>query len=143
MKALIQLALLAAVIYAGYWYYQNHYLAAEAASTPTASEPGQSGRIKIVCPSCDGEGRLTFVDRQGRNHRYSCKVCGFSGSRTVSLPEGAKLCPDCKGMGRYEIKETRRNAQEGYILSAARCQRCVGTGHLQSRTTSGRQTPTR
>ncbi len=135
MKLLFQLVLLGALGYAGYYYYEN-FIQAE------PEPPPPRGPLTITCPTCAGEGRLTYVDLRGRNHRYPCKVCGFMGSRTFDLPEGAHACPDCKGMGRYEVRQARRDVRGGYILDASRCQRCAAAGFIQPRSPPGRRTPT-
>lgn len=107
-----------------------------APAVPAASTPK-----RIACPTCQGEGRLTYVDGRGRNHSYGCPICGFSGENRINPPAGAYTCPDCRGMGRTELRQTR-NDVVGYIVDASRCQRCNGTGWIRPASEPGSKNAT-
>jgi hypothetical protein len=139
MRALLLLALLAAGGYFGYQHFFNQ------APPPEATQLRWPQEQIIVCPTCRGEARLTYRDVRGRNYTHSCRVCGFTGRNRIVLRSPASaICPDCKGMGRTEVPEGRRDIRgrliisqdgtqsiqgnSGYIISAARCQRCAASG---------------
>jgi hypothetical protein len=138
MRALLFLVLLAT---GGYFGYQ-HFSRATPAATQEQRWPQEQ---VIVCPTCRGEARLTYRDVRGRNYTHSCRVCGFTGRNKIVLRSPASfICHDCKGMGRTEMLEGRRDIRgrlitsqdgteavqgnSGYIISAARCQRCAASG---------------
>lgn len=106
-----------------------------------SSNPPVSSSRRIVCPTCSGEGRLTYVDDNGKNHSYSCPICGFQGSNTIHMPEGAHICADCRGMGKTEIRKERADVV-GYLITASRCQRCIGAGWILPRSAPGSKQPT-
>lgn len=118
----------------------------------------------IDCPTCNGEGRLTYADGRGANHTYSCPICNGQGGRTLRVREGKHICPDCKGMGATERREARRsfggqksrtrtvanaqldiNERNSYYVRPSRCLRCNTTGVIASakppRPTLGVQPP--
>ncbi len=140
MKFLVQLALLAALGYGAYYYYENHILETPEAPAPEAEpppEPVTHGPRNIACATCEGEGRLVYVDVRGQSQRYSCRICGAMGSRSILIPQGGRICGDCNGMGRVATRQTRRDARSGYVIDATRCQRCAGTGFVVPRVPSG------
>lgn len=107
-----------------------------------AEPPPRPRRKQITCPTCEGEGRLSYVDRRGNNQIYPCRRCNITGKNNITLHAGAHLCPDCKGMGRTEVRESRRDAQRGFIISATTCQRCNATGVILPHTRPGPSRPT-
>lgn len=118
----------------------------------------------IDCPTCNGEGRLTYADGRSANHTYSCPICNGQGGRTLRVREGKHVCPDCKGMGVTERREARRSfggqkslnrkvadthqnisETDAYYVRPSRCLRCNTTGVIASaktpRPTLGVQPP--
>jgi hypothetical protein len=114
----------------------------------------QPQTIHLVCPSCDGEGRITWADRNGANHSYACPICNTRGSKDLVVPPGLSICPDCKGWGRTEKLEgrsarighdhdntrranwSRRDRTRhlgGYRVSSSICRRCNTTGLINTR----------
>lgn len=110
------------------------------------------GLHRIVCPTCDGERRLSYADSRGANRVYPCPICNSLGTRTVQVNPGQRICPDCRGMGLTERRESRRSfggkrlgdrhsrtrgqcgasrSTDLYIRSS-RCMRCNTTGVITS-----------
>lgn len=120
-------------------------LPAKPQETPEPQSPTipQEKDRTITCPTCQGEGRLSYLDRREKNHVYACPVCGSSGRRIIhGLPSEATLCPDCRGMGRIQ-RERRRTDVIGFIVDAEPCQRCNGNGYLTPKVPPGSVAPTR
>lgn len=95
--------------------------------------PPQNQVVRIICPLCDGEGRLTYTDYRGMNHSYACPICNLAGAQTLTLRPGQYICPDCRGWGRVEKPISKERS------GARRCQRCGFTGVI----TMQKATPTR
>ena len=96
----------------------------------------------ITCPTCQGEGRLSYLDRREKNHVYACPVCGSSGKRIIhDMPTDTILCPDCSGMGKIQ-RERHKTDVIGIIVDAEPCQRCNGTGYLIPKVPPGSIAPT-
>lgn len=144
MKSLLNILVYVLAGFGAYTLITQHWPAADSAVVTPAvnSTSDASSETALTCPTCQGEGRLTYVDRRGKNHSYGCPVCGFSGMTKVKIPAGGHLCADCKGMGRTEIKTTRGDIV-GYVIEASRCQRCNSTGWILPRTAPGSKQPTR
>ncbi len=178
MSGLFKLLIYLLALYGAYYLFTPHLKdwlpeslrpkeAPVAAPAPPASSqanpqaqqapvPARTGPRKVVCPTCEGEGRLSYVDRRGQNHTYACPVCGFHGSNTINPPPGAHTCADCKGMGRVEYRQRRADIRAnsvhyrtttltggGDIVTAKPCQRCNSQGWILPRAGDGsrRQTP--
>lgn len=96
-----------------------------AAPKPIASVP------RVICPACRGEMTLVY-DPSGSNNplnrkTQTCPVCLGRGYRTLNVPDGMELCPDCKGMGLVYSEI------DGYHpISAGNCARCGATGLVRS-----------
>lgn len=157
MKNLLLLLVIGLAAYGAYSAYQQHgteWFGLETRITNPEEEtvttpddeiivlPAKREPQVITCPTCTGEGRLSYVDSRGKNHSYACPVCGFRGSNTIQPPDGAVICADCKGMGKTELRKTRNDIQ-GYIVSASRCQRCNASGWILPRSIPGSQGPSR
>lgn len=84
--------------------------------------------VRVICPSCNGEGRLMARRQDGRDWPYVCPVCQGEGRRDVEVPPGYKLCPDCQGMTRVALRTGRRPLR----ISATRCLRCNYTGAVKA-----------
>ncbi|HMP98066.1 MAG TPA: hypothetical protein PKA51_14185 [Kiritimatiellia bacterium] len=110
-------------------------------SLPQPTPPPRPETRKITCPTCTGEGRLSYVDRRQKNHTYACPICGFHGSTTITIPAGGHVCPDCRGMGKTEVRKTRPDVI-GQIVTASRCQRCNAAGWILPRDGGGSRQPT-
>jgi len=152
MKSVIKLIVAGVVFYAAYIITEPYISewrgpADTEAEVNREEETTRSLRKQITCPTCDGEGRLSYIDRRGDNHIYPCRMCNVTGCNQVTLLVGAHICPDCKGMGRNELREHRanvlrpRDGRGGYLITAARCQRCNATGVILPRTPPGSQRP--
>lgn len=116
---------------------------ADASASPAAPAAPKRTDREIVCPTCQGEGRLSYMDRRQKNHVYACPVCGSSGRRIIhNMPVDAVLCPDCRGMGRIE-RGRHRSDVATRIIDAEPCQRCNGIGYIVPRATPGSVNPTR
>ncbi len=134
-----------------------------AAARSAASRPEVETR-RMDCPTCGGEGKLSYADSRGANHVYPCPICNGTGGRDVRLGAGQYVCPDCKGMGVTERREARngfggkndprRNAADDsgdrteggpYYVRSSRCLRCNTSGVITSakppQATYGVQTP--
>lgn len=170
MMAFLRLVFIAVIVAGAYvlfeedvraWMAQRNSNSSEpAASSPTGSPPPIRSLAKepedatpapppafqpmhIVCPVCEGETRLSYVDRRGRNHNYPCRICGMIGARNFDLPHGSRVCPDCKGMGRTIIFTHRTDAVGGTIIGATRCTRCNLLGYITLPVSPGSGQPTR
>lgn len=191
MKKLLQLLILLMALYGAYqlydrlappeyprWSNQHHLVLEvdppEKSKPPTATQaplpqdesaepppPPRNQVIRIVCSTCDGEGRLTYVDPRGMNRSYACPICNSAGARTLTLEPGQHICPDCRGWGRTEVhamkrathgpaewqrgRETwhrERTQQLSARIRASRCYRCNFTGVITTQKASpGRETP--
>ena len=88
--------------------------------------PSRERTIKVVCRSCGGEGYYM----RNATDRDRCPVCEGQGSRSLRLPEGYKVCPDCGGMGRAEELPTvsADRIRSGHHRNAHECRRCAGQG---------------
>lgn len=176
MKFIVNVLILLLAAYGAYTLNEEyapaewpHWKTAEVQVPPPMPAEPEALVQHIICPTCEGEGRLTYADRRGVNHAYSCPICNGLGYRDLSVPPDQRICPDCKGMGLTEKRETRhaiagegrglsqKDRRErwesskddaGYIVRASRCHRCnltgvIGTGRTPPATkvTPGVQTP--
>ncbi len=88
-------------------------------------------KVKAVCPMCSGEG---FYMRNPTS-RESCPACARRGSRTITVRDGTKLCPDCRGIGKVEDRNPRASpsaVRQGLRRRARKCERCQGRGTVRS-----------
>lgn len=97
------------------------------AKKPRAHSPK---KVKAVCTLCNGEGYYM----RNPTDRESCPVCRRSGSRMVTLREGTKLCPSCRGIGRVEEKPrgSPSRVSQGIRKRARKCERCQGSGIVRT-----------
>ena len=124
--------------------------AAAATNAPAATRKDKETK-NVVCPTCEGEGKLTYADSRGANHTYPCPICNGQGGRTLRVRAGQHVCPDCGGMGVTERRETRKGfggqkdfnrevagsrrsvpESDAYYVRSSRCLRCNTTGVIKS-----------
>ncbi len=124
---------------------------------PVVAEVVGPSLHRVVCPTCQGETRLTYADGRGANHVYPCPICNGLGTRTVQVSPGQKICPDCLGMGVTERRESRQSQTSRQTapgrgkadaqIRSTRCLRCNTSGVITSaggkkpEPTPGVQTP--
>ena len=75
--------------------------------------------MKVKCVQCKGKGYY-MLQELGIN--VECSVCGGRGS--FEVPDGKKLCPDCKGSGRVPM-----DTGLGFFIEAI-CEKCGKTGFV-------------
>ena len=135
MKTLFILIILLACGGYGWKFYQDTQAEIQGLEAQVREKSPKVIPTHILCPTCKGEGRLSYVNTSGRNKIYACKVCGSRGYNTlVSVPPKAHHCPDCKAMGRIERWVSRGGVKR---VDATRCARCVGQGWILPRSGSG------
>jgi predicted RNA-binding Zn-ribbon protein involved in translation (DUF1610 family) len=111
---------LVALLGVGAWYVWPRQKAEVPAPPPVIQE----ATPRVVCPVCSGEGQLMLRQKNRSDTPYACQACGGRGYRELSLPAGAKLCPDCGGMGKCAHKAGTR-------VTAKPCMRCNSMGYLK------------
>jgi hypothetical protein len=142
---------------------EGHNAASTSTNAPALTRAEKETR-RIDCPTCNGEGRLSYADGRGANHTYACPICNGQGGRTLRVREGQHVCPDCMGMGVTERREARQSFggpkdhnrqvanthgnisdRDAYYVRPSRCLRCNTTGVIAAakppRPTLGVQPP--
>ena len=108
------------------------------AASPSASHKSakrrktpSSRKTRAVCMLCNGEGYYM----RNPTDREACPICMRMGHRKVTVREGTRLCPDCRGMGKVEDKIPQvspSRVRQGLRRRARRCERCRGSGLVRA-----------
>ena len=75
--------------------------------------------MKVQCLGCQGKG---YFKLEGLDINFECDIC--DGRGFIDVPDGKKLCPDCKGKGLVAM-----DTGLGFSIEAS-CKKCNETGFV-------------